>query len=492
MIMESPDVEGNYATSMEPIVALKCRLSGSGLTSAALFRETSFTIHSTKNEGGQAASFFVMLRSNTGGTRIRSRVIDNEDGSYKVHFKPLISGRITIRITFNGEDLPGSPCTCVVHDTAPCAPKCSVEGVAPNGVVSRRPENFFVSFRDANGDITHAVDLDVFVEHKVEHGDTCADSSHPDALLKPFGLSMGHQNALVKLFAGSKPLVIRTAMAMDSERLGQVSPGTCMTVLKVESFETGTLCACIVLNHDTTSSDSWREIYTQDPSWRTQSWRKAERESIAAQIREIARAQLEEDEAQERERQRLAEVAAAKARALAEEEARRIAAEEEERAREEARLQARLEARLRAREAKTEGLANDDGKKKGDKQSPKKKPKPKLKPKSKASDAASATGTSDADGHDASATYETTANPPAAEPEGDVTVKPDSSIQGSRPGNSRSPSTSEKRQDLKPQHAQQLYGWITIVKDGQILVSKPFEKLPTNVQRGEISRTHWN
>jgi hypothetical protein len=255
-----------------------------------------------------------------------------------------------------------------------------------------------------------------------------------------------------------------------------------MTVLKVESFDTGTLCACIVLNHDTTSSDSWREIYTQDPSWRTQSWRKAERESIAAQIREIARAQLEVDEARERERQRLAEEAAAKARALAEEEARRIAAEEEERAREEARLQARLEARLRAREAKKEGQAEDDGKKKGDKQSPKKKPKPKLKPKSKASDAASATGTSDTEGHDASATEEsrTTANPP--EPDGDVSYKPDST-QGSRPGNSCSPSTSEKRQDLKPQHAQQLYGWVTIVKDGQMLVSKPFEKLPTNVQR---------
>lgn len=489
---EAPGIRG-------PIVAANCRLSGNGLNLAALFRDTSFTIDTMEKEGGQTANFFVMLRSSTQGTRIRTRITDNNDGTYTVTYKPLVSGRINVRIMLNQEDLPGSPTTCLVHDTAPCASQCTVEGAALSEAISRRPEHFFVTFRDPTGQLTHATDLDVFVEHKVEHPDDTG-GSHQDAL-KPFGLSMSNQEGRDRFIVGSKPLAIRSSLAMDSERLGQVSPGASLTVLKIESSpESGVLCACIVIDEDSSSLESWREIYAQDPTWRTPSWRKSEKEGMAAQIRELARAQVEEEEARDRERQRLAEEAEIRAKALAEEEAKRLAAEEE--------AQTREEARMKAREA---GMIDEDGKKK--KKKPKKgQPSPKPKPKPKASAPAPSTPTStgapDAEGHDSngSSTLATTAaEPPAAEPELAPTPESAAPVEGAETdetstatGRKESARVLSSRGSAKgrlgrrgslaaqlPELAppQQSYGWVTIVKDGQHLVMKPLQRLPANLKQ---------
>ena len=72
-------------------------------------------------------SFFVAIR---GPSQVRARVLDNDDGSYLVVWKPTVSGAYTITISHFGITLPGVPFVVQASTNQPCASRCSAFGDA--------------------------------------------------------------------------------------------------------------------------------------------------------------------------------------------------------------------------------------------------------------------------------------------------------------------------------------------------------------------------
>ena len=120
-------------------VAEKCEVSGSGLEIAMVRRLATFTIVACSPSGAQREVggdiFTVAVR---GGSLIKARVIDQEDGTYLVDYKPSVSGPYSISVTFNGAVLPGSPFSLNVLTPRPDAARSSVAWIWP-GAVARRP-----------------------------------------------------------------------------------------------------------------------------------------------------------------------------------------------------------------------------------------------------------------------------------------------------------------------------------------------------------------
>ena len=102
-------------------------------------QETSFSIEAfdaaglRKGNGGD--HFFVAIRGC--GLRLRARVIDKDDGTYSVHFKPQSSGVYRIAISLYGEPLKGSPWRCVASAAVPCASRCVIKGDALERAASK-------------------------------------------------------------------------------------------------------------------------------------------------------------------------------------------------------------------------------------------------------------------------------------------------------------------------------------------------------------------
>ena len=134
-------------------------------------KEATFTItaHDFTGARQQAGgdTFFVAIRCNAQGTRARAKIVDNGDGTYDVTHKPLTAGRYTIAISLLGEPLPGSPFACSVSTPLPKAGQCLLQGDALHRAISRKQEFFRLSFRDALGRVTHAEEIDVYVERDV-------------------------------------------------------------------------------------------------------------------------------------------------------------------------------------------------------------------------------------------------------------------------------------------------------------------------------------
>ena len=129
----------------------------------ATFTIIACSSHGIRFEDG-GDTFTVNIRFSGLGIRARSKIVDNDDGSYTVSYKPVSAGRCTIRVSLLGEELPGSPFTCVVSGLAgpaPCASMCSVHE-ALNKVTSRNPGKH-TSFRMRSAG-WHASDLDVWVQ----------------------------------------------------------------------------------------------------------------------------------------------------------------------------------------------------------------------------------------------------------------------------------------------------------------------------------------
>ena len=122
-------------------------------------------------EGGGA--FFAAIR---GTARVRARITDNEDGTYKIAWTPPLSGDYTIALSLFGVSLPGSPFTVTVHGNEPYAPNCEVRGDALFNISTRATAAFEIRYRDRTGGVARPEELDVFV---------VADATFvvPDALL---------------------------------------------------------------------------------------------------------------------------------------------------------------------------------------------------------------------------------------------------------------------------------------------------------------------
>jgi hypothetical protein len=90
-------------------------------------------------------SFFVAIR---GPAVVRARVLDNDDGTYLVVWKPTTSGAYTITISHFGVTLPGVPVVVTASTSLPCAARCSASGDALFSAVSRTSQSFEIMFRD--------------------------------------------------------------------------------------------------------------------------------------------------------------------------------------------------------------------------------------------------------------------------------------------------------------------------------------------------------
>ena len=111
-----------------------------------------------KPSGGDA--FFIAIR---GASRVRGRVTDNQDGTYTIAWKPIVSGTYYIAVSLFGNAIAGSPFQLMVHDPGPYAPKCEVKGAALHHITARTNSSFDIRYRDRSGNLAQAVELDVYV-----------------------------------------------------------------------------------------------------------------------------------------------------------------------------------------------------------------------------------------------------------------------------------------------------------------------------------------
>ena len=239
-----------------PPCAAKCRAEGNGLSQASVNQMATFTITSCSEQGVQfddgGDTFNVVIRySGLGRQNIRSKIVDNEDGLYSVSFKPSCAGRCTIQIMLVArdgskvEELPGSPYTCVVSSFSgppPNPTKCEVSGDALAKVVAQKPERFYISFKDALGQLTHACDLDVWVQPIGKHeynsiltarGEGASEASEPNGKSLSDDESSGMDPVVTQLLApglpgqlenlvvGSRPLDVSSTPDIGSKQIAR-------------------------------------------------------------------------------------------------------------------------------------------------------------------------------------------------------------------------------------------------------------------------------
>ena len=135
--------------------AVECKVHGPGISMAAVRHPAEFCIEAydgtgeRKQSGGDA--FFVAIR---GASRVRARITDKGDGSYKVEWKPPQSGQYQIAVSFFGLALPGSPFTLTATTPVPYAPHCVAKGAALFNAVARATQSFQVKFKDRLGNVS--------------------------------------------------------------------------------------------------------------------------------------------------------------------------------------------------------------------------------------------------------------------------------------------------------------------------------------------------
>ena len=239
------------------------------------------------DDGGD--NFFVHIRFAGLATRIRARVIDNNDGSYVVHYKPTSAGRCTIQVSLLGEPLPGSPFSVFVSAPIPNASQCVVYGDALSSVTAGSTESFYIQFRDAVGQMAHASELDVWVHPLGDEDDLPSVaklaphlSEEVANLLKPIG-------PFESFIVGSTPLDVSSTREIESDWIGRMQPGRVLKILKIEPpRKDGLVRACILLeieDREPNLSATWRDLWPQQQPWRTVSWRAhiEEEKAVAAQ-----------------------------------------------------------------------------------------------------------------------------------------------------------------------------------------------------------------
>lgn len=144
---------------------LQCRVSGDGLSQVCARQQASFDVEAFDSKGRRRPIggdlFVVGVR---GPSKVKARVTDHGDGTYRVVWKPWCSGDYQVAISLFGVLLAGAPFDVSVVTTLPCPSKCIARGPALTSAISRHTHIFEVLFRDQLGQTAHAVDLDIFVE----------------------------------------------------------------------------------------------------------------------------------------------------------------------------------------------------------------------------------------------------------------------------------------------------------------------------------------
>ena len=150
-----------------------------GIHTAIARQTASFIIQGADTNGTHlrrgGALFFVAVR---GSSLVKARVTDNGDGTYLCEYRPSVSGNFSIAVSLQGTPLPGSPFALSVLQPRPDPPQCVLSGDGLRAATARERTEFFVEYVDRLGQVTHAEELDVWVE---------LDNHDANALGNPLG-----------------------------------------------------------------------------------------------------------------------------------------------------------------------------------------------------------------------------------------------------------------------------------------------------------------
>ena len=160
-----PEPEPQPVFSDGPASAAKTVCSGIGIHTAIARQTASFTIEAFDEEGIRmnkgGTPFFVAVR---GSALVKARLTDNGDGTCLCEYRPSVSGNFSIAVSLHGVPLAGSPFPLQVLQPRPDPPQCLLHGEGLHEAVARERTEFFVEFVDKLGQVTHAEDIDVWVE----------------------------------------------------------------------------------------------------------------------------------------------------------------------------------------------------------------------------------------------------------------------------------------------------------------------------------------
>ena len=148
-----------------PSDATKCVCTGEALTKAMTRQWSTFNIEAFTADGvRQTAGGEVFVVSVRGASVVSSNVIDNQDGTYAVRYRAAVSGKYELSIALHGYQLAGGPFGVSVLSRAPDPRACKLKGAGLSKAVAREPTAFEVEFIDSFGQVTHAEELDLYVE----------------------------------------------------------------------------------------------------------------------------------------------------------------------------------------------------------------------------------------------------------------------------------------------------------------------------------------
>ena len=149
----------------DPSFPLNCIAKGPALEKAMTRQWHTFTIEAyTIDSKRQTVGGELFIVSFRGASFVSHSVIDNGDGSYTIRYRAAVSGLYQLSINLNGHSIKGSPFNVQVLSRAPDHTKCKVKGPGLSASVAREPTSFEIEFVDCFGQVTHAEDLDVWVE----------------------------------------------------------------------------------------------------------------------------------------------------------------------------------------------------------------------------------------------------------------------------------------------------------------------------------------
>ena len=149
----------------DPSFPLNCIAKGPALEKAMTRQWHTFTIEAyTIDSKRQTVGGELFIVSFRGASFVSHSVIDNGDGSYTIRYRAAVSGLYQLSINLSGHGIKGSPFNVQVLSRAPDHTKCKVKGPGLSASVAREPTSFEIEFVDCFGQVTHAEDLDVWVE----------------------------------------------------------------------------------------------------------------------------------------------------------------------------------------------------------------------------------------------------------------------------------------------------------------------------------------
>lgn len=214
------------------------RAYGRGLAAATIRTAASFTIEVPIFSTLQLPSddnLFVTIR---GVAKVHPRVTPAplEEGAtfrtYHVDWRPMQSGHYQVVIYHGSLQIAGSPFNVMAATPQPNPVKCEAAGEALTVATAHKTESFVVSYKDKLGTVTHATELDVFVEP--------VQSGSPRSRIT--------RSRKIRVKVGGRPIRVRASAELGSEPIGVLMPGAVITVVEERIARGGNVEACIALD----------------------------------------------------------------------------------------------------------------------------------------------------------------------------------------------------------------------------------------------------